>query len=329
MRDPDPARRFFVNRENELRSGWRVVIFLILCAAAFLLTSVVTSALAVLFPVLHLSEPPESAETPGLALFRIGVNSTLALAAVAAATAASARWLERRTFLSVGFQFHPGWLRDLGIGSAIGAATLGVAIFAEVAGGDLHLHVRPIGFAAVGWFGAALVVFLLAAAFEELLVRGFFFQAIAHNLGPAAAVVITSLLFGVMHLGNDNVTYVSTANTVLAGAWLGIAYLKTRSLWLATGLHYSWNLAMGFVFGLPVSGSQLFQQVSVLESSIGSRVWLTGGSYGPEGGAAATLAVLVSTIVIWKSGLFGPSQEMLAAIRHRSAPAGETLRVTP
>jgi hypothetical protein len=92
--------------------------------------------------------------------------------------------------------------------------------------------------------------------------------------------------------------------------------LKTRSLWLATALHYSWNFVMVFVFGLPVSGISIFSQLAWLRGHSGPPEWISGGEYGPEGGAAATLVLILSTLVIWKSGLFKPSEEMLAAIQH-------------
>jgi hypothetical protein len=158
--------------------------------------------------------------------------------------------------------------------------------------------------------------FLAAGAFEELLFRGFAFQALTHNLGGAAAIGITAVFFGAAHIGNDNASLFSTVNTILAGVWLGLAYLITRSLWLATALHYSWNFAMVFVFGLPVSGFTTFSGVSWLQGHPGSPVWVSGGSYGPEAGMCATLALLVSTMVSWRSGVFEASPEMLAAIKH-------------
>jgi membrane protease YdiL (CAAX protease family) len=122
-----------------------------------------------------------------------------------------------------------------------------------------------------------------------------------------------------LHLYNPGVTLFSTVNTVLAGIWLGVAYWKTRSLWLATALHVSWNLAMVFVFGLPVSGLTDYSEMGLLMGRPGSPAWLSGGDYGPEGGAAATLMLLASTFVIWKSGLFGVSPEMKTALIHGSA----------
>jgi hypothetical protein len=170
--------------------------------------------------------------------------------------------------------------------------------------------------------------FLLSGAFEELLFRGFAFQALVHNIGAVPAILITSTLFGLAHLSNYNASAFSTINTILSGVWLGVAYLMTRSLWLATALHYSWNFVMAFVFGLPVSGTSTLSQLAWLRGSSQSPEWLSGGEYGPEGGAAATLVLILSTLVIWKSGLFKPSEEMLAAIQH-GKPDPRLISISP
>jgi len=103
---------------------------------------------------------------------------------------------------------------------------------------------------------------------------------------------------------------------MLAGVWLGVAYLMTRSLWLATALHYSWNFAMVFIFGLPVSGITMFHQLAWLHGTSGEPGWVTGGSYGPEGGIAATFALILCTLALWKSGIFTASGEMLSSVNH-------------
>jgi hypothetical protein len=101
--------------------------------------------------------------------------------------------------------------------------------------------------------------------------------------------------------------------------WLGVAYLMTRSLWFATALHYSWNFVMVFVFGLPVSGISTLNHLAWLRGHDLPPGWISGGDYGPEGGAATTLVLILSTLLIWKGGLLKPSEEMLAAIRHGNA----------
>ncbi len=129
-------------------------------------------------------------------------------------------------------------------------------------------------------------------------------------------IVITSVAFGVMHLFNPNATLFAVANTMLAGVWLGVAYLKTRSLWLATALHAAWNYVMVFVFGLPVSGITMYNEMALMAGRSGTPIWLSGGDYGPEGGAAATLALILSTIVIIKWRVFRASEDMIIATRH-------------
>ena len=315
------ASKIFINEEGELRSGWRVLIFFILFLFAAILINTLLDGVASVFPpVRDLLRAPDVEEGASARVFVYHVLGQITnLVAVLAATALSARLLERRSLSSVGYALHRGWLRDFAFGSLIGAASLALAVGIEASAGAVSFNVQTRD----GWFlmrafALLFFFFLIAGAIEELLFRGFAFQALVHNIGPFAAIAFTSILFGLAHIRNDNATAFSTINTMLAGVWLGVAYLTTRSLWLATGLHYSWNLVMVFVFGLPVSGIKLFSHLAWLNGQAGSMTWLSGGDYGPEGGTAVTIVLIISTLVIWKSGLFTPSEEMIAATRHGS-----------
>jgi len=96
----------------------------------------------------------------------------------------------------------------------------------------------------------------------------------------------------------------------LAGVWLAVAYWCTRSLWLALGLHWAWNWAMGSLVGLPVSGLTRLSPASLLTATDMGPTWLTGGAYGIEGGAACTVALIFSTIFIWRTRLLKPNEEL-------------------
>lgn len=316
-------RNLFTNDEGELRSGWRALAFFaILVVVSLVLTSLVVVVIA-LVPALapQLTEPPPpTAPASGAAIAVNSITWTVQLAAALIASAICARVLERRSFGSIGFKLHKGWLRDFAYGSGGGAATLTLAVAISATVGAMRLSTQNLGPLILARnFLLLFTTFLIAAASEEVILRGFPFQAITHNIGPAPALAITSVAFGLLHYLNPNVTLLSTFNTVLAGVWLGTAYLMTRSLWLATALHYSWNLVMVFVFGLPVSGITMYSHLAWLGSEPGEPVWVSGGSYGPEGGVAATVALVLSTLFIWKAGLFFPSQEMIEATRHGSA----------
>ncbi len=320
MSDPAAlARKIFFNSEEELRSGWRVLVFIFLFGFLLLILGSTVATIISLFPNLSwlLNEPDPTESANEYALLPLGINSTVALLAALSASFICARLLERRSFGSTGFKLHAGWLRDFGLGLLLGTATLALAVAVTAVAGALEFgfQTTDAGLLATRFFMVGAIIFV-AAAYEEVLFRGYIFQALLHNLGAAPAVAITSIAFAVLHLNNPSISVFSALNIALAGVWLGVAYLKTRSLWLATALHFSWNFAMVFIFGLPVSGVSVFDRLSWLDGQPGSPVWLSGGDFGPEGGAAATLAVLISTLVLWKNNLLIPSPEMVAETGH-------------
>ncbi|HEX5732645.1 MAG TPA: CPBP family intramembrane glutamic endopeptidase [Blastocatellia bacterium] len=317
------------NGEGELRSGWRILIYLLLFLFFVVSIPVVVVALGGIFTSNSMmidlfQQPPSNEPVTGRGLTAVILIWSVNLLAALAASAVCARLLERRSFASVGYKLHAGWLKDFSLGNLLGALTLALAVAISFAAGAVSFEPRDATPQTILLNAIILfVIFLIAAAFEEVLVRGFIFQALLHNfralLGKRAAVVpivITSVAFGIMHSLNPNATLFAVANTVLAGVWLGFAYLKTRSLWLATALHAAWNYVTVFVFGLPVSGITSYNEMALMTGQSGPPVWLSGSDYGPEGGAAATLALILSTVVIIKWRVFRASEDMLIATRH-------------
>jgi membrane protease YdiL (CAAX protease family) len=333
----ESAKKIFINEEGELRCGWRIAAFVICFILAAIITAGIFDTMTLLIPSLRplTVEPSDSREyLSGRELIYLISSRAANLVAVVVATVVCARLLERRSFGSVGFKLHQGWWRDFLLGCAIGGSAIALAVGIERLGGAVtfepatHLG-APIAERSMLLAAAVAALFLLvAAAFEELLFRGFAFQALVHNVGSLAALALSSMFFGAAHIANPSATALSTINTMLAGVWLGAAYLATRSLWLATALHFSWNFVMAFAFGLPVSGWVTLDRLALVYAKSGNPEWLSGGSYGPEGGIAATIVLLFATLLIWKSGMFHPSDEMRAAIAH-GRPGREMLRVTP
>ncbi len=321
MRDArEAARTLFINDEGELRCGWRVLVFFVAFLILSTLFAVLAKAIGGVIPAVGRAIASTNAyASAAQKLAGSFIITIISLSGILVASAFCGRLLERRTLASVGYKLHPSWLRDFGSGLILGAVTLGLSVGIMFLAGAASFRAQTTDVATLApRFTVLFIFFLLVAAFEELLVRGFAFQALAHNVGPVFAIAATSVAFGLLHLSNPSVTVFSTVNTVLAGVWLGTAYWITRSLWLATALHISWNFAMAFIFGLPVSGIADFVPLAWLIGQPGSPTWLSGGDYGPEGGAAATIGLLLSTLAIWKSGLWTASAEMLAAVRHGS-----------
>ncbi len=157
---------------------------------------------------------------------------------------------------------------------------------------------------------ASGMLFFWAALAEEAAFRGYGLQTLTRAGYAVLGLLLTSLPFGFVHLNNPNVVpFVTFANTSLAGIWLGVAYLKTRSLWFPLGVHWGWNWALGWLFGLPVSGLRLVSHPFLLGEDNGP-AWLTGGRYGIEGGVACTVALILSMLFIWRTRLVAATPEL-------------------
>ena len=134
------------------------------------------------------------------------------------------------------------------------------------------------------------------------------------------------MFFGLVHLGNPSSTKFSTLNTILAGVWLAVAYLKTRSLWFPTALHLGWNWMMGAFFGIPISGLKMIRY-PVFVAANDAPLWLSGGNYGCEGGVAATIVLVIATLVIGRAKWLQVAPEMQAALTPPAPEKDEMIRL--
>jgi hypothetical protein len=125
------------------------------------------------------------------------------------------------------------------------------------------------------------------------------------------ATIGASALFAAAHRTNPNVDMFALVNIFLAGVLLSAAYLRTRSLWFATAVHFGWNWSMASLLDLPVSGLALFD-TPLYEPVVGGPAWLTGGAFGPEGGMAATVAFVLAAFAVWRLPGLDETEEMRA-----------------
>src|SRR5215831_2504246 len=165
-------RRVFINREGELRSGWRVVAFVVCVYILSRLIGGMVYLIGIFLPPVRNFIQPGPGEQPFHALLRFGLESAISLASAVLATHICASRLEYRTCGSVGLMLHHGWSRLFIAGSVIGSAALGLAIAAESAIGSAGFSPQPGGPGKLlSSFIGLLIVFVMAAAFEELIFR--------------------------------------------------------------------------------------------------------------------------------------------------------------
>ena len=175
-------------------------------------------------------------------------------------------------------------------GLFLGAAPIVLAALLLFGAGWLEIAPGPPG----SWWKAAAQVSLLllpAALYEELLARGYLFAALREWLGPGAAIALTSLGFGLIHLANPGARALPIAVVTLAGVYLAAVLLATRSLYAAWIAHWSWNWVLAVALHVEVSG-QPFENPDYRSVETGPD-WITGGGWGPEGGAVAAVGMIV------------------------------------
>jgi membrane protease YdiL (CAAX protease family) len=309
----------FINNAGRLRSGWRLLLFVfIYICLLFLLGTVVRIG----FGIATLIAPHRDfgVLVPDL-IFR-----KLLLASALIAGYVCTRWLEGLPWRALGVTFHEGWWRDLVIGSLVGIASLALATAIAATAGGLRFTISPrtMLLPVFETLVFSAILFVFAALAEEAMFRGYPLQTLTRAGLAALGVVLTSVGFASIHMQNPNFTQgLPYLNLMLAGVWLAVAYLRTRSLWLPVGIHWAWNWALGSLFGLPVSGISSIAPNPLLRGTDLGPAWLTGGSYGIEGGLAATVALILSTIFIWRTNLLSSTAEMARVTSHENPTTNE------
>ena len=290
---------FFYNDAGRLRSVWRVALFVV----AYLGVSTFVFRSVDLAGVLLLPRPVYEQLFDGMAWFAI--QSVLLFVPAALIGWACARLLEELPWRSLGWALHRGWVRDLSLGTVGGGAAVCLA-----AAGGYRFSFGGLTGGVVLTLVLSFVIFLLGAAAEEMLFRGYPFQTLMRSWPLWVALLPVSAPFALAHLLNPNVAPGFTfVNTALAGVWLCVAYWRTRSLWFPLGLHFGWNWVQGALLGSPVSGIKEITPQPLLNFADAGPAWLGGGAYGIEGGAACTLALILATLYTWRTRLVSAAPE--------------------
>jgi len=140
------------------------------------------------------------------------------------------------------------------------------------------------------------VIFIFIGWNEELLSRGYHLQTIASGINLFWGVIISSAVFGLLHIFNPGATWISTIGILFAGLFLAYGYIRTKQLWLPIGLHIGWNFFEGVGFGFPVSGLDIYP---LLRIKVTGPVLWTGGAFGPEAGLIVLPSLLVGGLLIY------------------------------
>ena len=266
--------------DGRVRTAWRLAIWFALTYGALVATSAISYLVGL---------NVDMDDWPAAIYF------ILLCAFTVLATLIPLKYLDRAPGLGLerlGVTIGPGTFRDVVVGTATGGGIiLGLWVIEGFFGWiGLGVQLDFDLFALV----ASATMFLFAAFFEEVIFRGYPLRVLSEAVGQWPAILMTSIAFGAAHNGNPEATLLSFTNTSIAGVLLALAWWRTGSLWLPTILHWVWNLMMGPILGLPVSGQNFPGRVFNSELTALGLQWSswTGGEYGPEGGILLTILLV-------------------------------------
>ncbi len=205
------------------------------------------------------------------------------------------KWYEKRKITEL---YTKTIFKYLLAGFLLGTALQSLTILVMyIQGGYAILSVNPFYFIL-----QPLAMSFSSAIFEEILIRGIVFRIMEQKLGSGISIIVSALLFGMLHLLNPNSSVATGIGLAIqAGVLLAAAYIYSRTLWFPIAIHFAWNFTQSAVFGAPVSGITLSK--TLICSKITGETWFTGGTFGPEGSIQATVFCLISAIsLLYLSG---------------------------
>ena len=270
--------------EPRLRAGWRL---LIMTAANFILMMLLIMPFAIVYKT-------KGSKVPFLLVQSISFISITIVVFL------SRKVLDRRSIKSLGLDFKENFFQDILIGILVSAVILGIIFLAEWALGYLTIQgfswqTEPLQAVLTGTLSSA-ILFILTGWIEELQFRGYYLQNLADGINMTWAIILSAIWFAVMHLFNPNASMQIIPGLFIAGVFFAFAYIRTRQLWLAIGIHIGWNYFEGTVYGFQVSGIDIYRLV--IQDVQGPKL-ITGGAFGPEAGLILFPAIAIGFGLIY------------------------------
>jgi CAAX protease family protein len=203
--------------------------------------------------------------------------------------------LEGRAFGEYGLPSRAAYAKMFCLGALFGLVEIStvLGVIAALGGyrfGELAVHGSDLWRWAILW-GA---VFLAVGFYEEFAFRGYIQFTLAQGVGFWPAAIVLSTIFGVMHATNPGESLVGVAGVVVSGLFWCLTLRRTGSLWLAVGMHASFDFAETFLYSVPDSGMKFPGHLS--NATLQGPAWLTGGTAGPE---ASVLDFLVLSVFFY------------------------------
>lgn len=285
-------KRLFIG-SGGIRSGWRVAMFAILTYSFKAVFRRLILAIPVVKPPMHALAAGSFNPSALLILETVNLASALLAALIMLK-------LEHQSFTGYGMPggeaFRSRFWQGLAVG--LGAALLlflllrmeGVFFF-----GHLVLTARAIVLYAGAWAAACVLLGL----YEEFVFRGYVLHTLQHGMGFWGAALLSSGLFGAIHLGNGSDPWYIVLSAATFGMLYCLSVRRSGTIWFAVGLHAAFDFSETFLFS-PSGGASVSGHL--LDSSLNGPAWLTGGIAGPEASLNGALVFVLMFLIVNRLG---------------------------
>jgi len=311
----DPALRQIFFGPNGLRAGWRLLTFTAIICFLFILLGVALSLLSV-------AGGNRAVEVSMLTPSGLGISEGTIFLLACIATAVMAR-VERRKFGEYGLPIRSALGKNFWAGTFAGFVAISGTLLAiyslhgfRITG--LAIHGSTIPLATAAWAVTSLTVGLS----EEFAFRGYAQFTLTTGMGFWPSAFLSSVAFGLVHVGNKGETKFGLVSVVLFGLLFCLFLRRTGNLWWAVGFHAGWDWGQTFFYGVPDSGVAPYHNLfgSVFQGS----AWLTGGTVGPEASVFTPIALLIVAVIFsrrYREVRYSPSKPNVVAEKPEAVTA--------
>lgn len=207
--------------------------------------------------------------------------------------------IEKRRFKDIGFEKHNS-LKKYVRGFQIGIILMSLCTLVMYLGGGITIVRginKPSNYIVIVFL--TLIGWIVQGAGEEILCRGWMLSIIGKRYNVIFAVVVTSIMFTVLHGLNSSISYIALVNLFIYGVFAALYVVWEKGLWGVCGFHSAWNWMQGNILGIEVSGNRVVGGSLINLKAVGNPL-LSGNGFGVEGSIVCTIILLVGILLLIK-----------------------------
>ena len=289
------------NKYSEVRSGWKIfLVFLLTYTLSFTISLVIGMVLGLAFLTLGDGALPfESESIQNILNGDLGlmISTSLSNAIIILSCIVIWKIFEKKKVSGMGLTNLKEGYKEFISGLLFGTIAISVVAIILLLMGN----VRLVNSLSKPQLSVALleglILFIFVGFGEEILGRAYIMSVLKQTRNKWFVLIISSVIFAILHLGNNGISILAFINLFLVGLLFGYMFMKSKNIWMSIGYHITWNYFQGYIWGFQVSGittSGLYKIENINNNII------NGGLFGPEGGLIVTIVTCIAFYIVYK-----------------------------